>query len=225
MQLLLKIIETHNLSVNTAKVAEAWREFVFCIPKTQTQLTLAAGDANSKPTPRAITERLVKLRQMAAPNATSKVSISKGGIAGSTAQVTPRKPRTPGKSASGGSGKRKRVEEVAIKAEPDAEDGVESEKSQVKKEPGSDEITLADVEALEEESPSKRVRKPTAHLNMVLFEDDSEDSTQKNNHKRNISNNSSGSEYVPEDVIDQENATKVKTEMDVDDDETANLWA
>ncbi|KAE8324279.1 hypothetical protein BDV39DRAFT_207954 [Aspergillus sergii] len=89
--LLLKILETHDLSVDTKRVAEAW-------PGT---------DSSNRPTPRAITERLVKMRQMvkAANNgADGHFSIGKGaGTNPSSATATPRKrgknataiPRTP----------------------------------------------------------------------------------------------------------------------------------
>ncbi|KAB8216087.1 hypothetical protein BDV33DRAFT_194648 [Aspergillus novoparasiticus] len=74
--LLLKILETHDLSVDTKRVAEAWH-------------------SSNRPTPRAITERLVKMRQMvkAANNgADGHFSIGKGaGTNPSGATATPRK--------------------------------------------------------------------------------------------------------------------------------------
>ncbi|OOO12907.1 hypothetical protein OAory_01006560 [Aspergillus oryzae] len=75
--LLLKILETHDLSVDTKRVAEAW-------PGT---------DSSNRPTPRAITERLVKMRQMvkAANNgADGHFSIGKGaGTNPGSATATP----------------------------------------------------------------------------------------------------------------------------------------
>ncbi|KAL4872735.1 hypothetical protein BDV12DRAFT_193079 [Aspergillus spectabilis] len=79
LQLLLKILETNNnLSVDFKKVAEAW-------PVTPNQ---------DRPTPRAISERLVKIRQMAKSSAANTgsdghLSIGKG-VRGS-ASSTPRK--------------------------------------------------------------------------------------------------------------------------------------
>ncbi|PLN78756.1 hypothetical protein BDW42DRAFT_174314 [Aspergillus taichungensis] len=94
--LLLKILETHELSVDTKKVADAW----------------PAGE--SHPTPRAITERLVRMRQMVKQTnkegSEGHFSIGKGGSSTSTPS-TPRKPRKgPGSAtATPSSGKRKRV--------------------------------------------------------------------------------------------------------------------
>jgi hypothetical protein len=194
-------------------------------------LIVIAGEGNFKPTPRAITERLVKLRQIAGPGA-NKLSISQGRGTANAPPVTPRKPRTAG-GVSSGSGKRKRGKEPAIKPDPDAEEDTAVpepasqdngaspfKKGHVKME--SDDINLADLNE-DEESPSKRVRKQTSRPDMVVFQDDSEDS--KKGHKYNTS---SGSEFVPEkaknESVGQENATK----MDVAEDDEYNeeeLWA
>ncbi|BCS18939.1 uncharacterized protein APUU_11767A [Aspergillus puulaauensis] len=92
--LLLKILETHELKVNTNKVAEAWPE----------------GD---KPTARAITERLVRMRQMVKSTNSDKKTeghFSIGSGASSTAS-TSRKPRTASSTVSSvGSTKRKRTD-------------------------------------------------------------------------------------------------------------------
>ncbi|PGH33824.1 hypothetical protein GX50_03393 [[Emmonsia] crescens] len=66
-QLLLKILETHELSVDTKKVSQAW----------------PGDDPNAKPTPRAITERLAKI----------KAQIKNGN--GPTPTSTPKKLATP----------------------------------------------------------------------------------------------------------------------------------
>ncbi|KAE8419417.1 hypothetical protein BDV36DRAFT_294252 [Aspergillus pseudocaelatus] len=167
--LLLKILETHDLSVDTKKVAEAW-------PGT---------DSNSRPTPRAITERLVKMRQMvkAANNgADGHFSIGKGASANpSSATATPRKrgknatavPKTPT------SGKRKNISksddvfgddrDVHVKEEGEgtprkeplspASAGVNRGYAGVplKTEPADDDDD--DDVLMDEESPSKRVRR------------------------------------------------------------------
>ncbi|OAG07950.1 uncharacterized protein CC84DRAFT_1256905 [Paraphaeosphaeria sporulosa] len=63
--LLLKLIETHGISVDSNKIVAAW------------------PDGGTKPTARAITERFVKLRQYDAPQqAGIKVSITPGGASG-----------------------------------------------------------------------------------------------------------------------------------------------
>ncbi|KAK6812018.1 hypothetical protein RU639_012244 [Aspergillus parasiticus] len=163
--LLLKILETHDLSVDTKRVAEAW-------PGT---------DSSNRPTPRAITERLVKMRQMvkAANNgADGHFSIGRGaGTNPSSATATPRKrgknttaiPRTPT------SGKRKNASksddifggdvDALVKEEGEgtpggkplrpASAGVNQDHAAVslKIEPLDDDTVLMD------ESPSKRVRR------------------------------------------------------------------
>ncbi|PKY04742.1 hypothetical protein P168DRAFT_281119 [Aspergillus campestris IBT 28561] len=100
--LLLKILETHELSVDTKKVADAW-------------------PGESRPTPRAITERLVRMRQMVKQSSKEgsegHFSIGKGG---SSNPSTPRKPRRgPGSAtATPSSGKRKRVANGAAMSSP-----------------------------------------------------------------------------------------------------------
>ncbi|PLB41535.1 uncharacterized protein BDW47DRAFT_122577 [Aspergillus candidus] len=110
--LLLKILETHELSVDTKKVADAW----------------PAGE--SRPTPRAITERLVRMRQMVKQSSKDSseghFSIGKGG---SSNPSTPRKPRKgPGSAtATPSSGKRKRVANGPAMSSPikqELEDGM-----------------------------------------------------------------------------------------------------
>ncbi|KLJ06306.1 hypothetical protein EMPG_10290 [Blastomyces silverae] len=78
-QLLLKILETHKLSVNTSEIAKAW----------------PGNDPKAKPSARAITERLVKIR-----------SLIKTGN-GQSPTSTPQKPTTPS-SHNRTSAKRKR---------------------------------------------------------------------------------------------------------------------
>ncbi|KAB8212474.1 hypothetical protein BDV34DRAFT_218847 [Aspergillus parasiticus] len=140
--LLLKILETHDLSVDTKRVAEAW-------PGT---------DSSNRPTPRAITERLVKMRQMvkAANNgADGHFSIGRGaGTNPSSATATPRKrgknttaiPRTPT------SGKRKNASKSDDIFGGDV-DALDHAAVSLKIEPLDDDTVLMD------ESPSKRVRR------------------------------------------------------------------
>ncbi|PYH77548.1 hypothetical protein BO82DRAFT_358223 [Aspergillus uvarum CBS 121591] len=101
--LLLKIVETHNLSVNYKKVAEAW--------------PVAEGEI--PPTPRAISERLIKIRNMAGTTA----STSKGNNQDDnnnnnpiTPNATPRKPRKSIAPSTPSSTKRKRGD-TTVKAE------------------------------------------------------------------------------------------------------------
>ncbi|KAI9763019.1 MAG: hypothetical protein M4579_000082 [Chaenotheca gracillima] len=73
--LLLKILETHpSMSVDTSLVSAAWPQ------------------DREKPSPRAITERLVKIRKSAGAHfSVGSAQSANGG----SAKVTPRKPRTP----------------------------------------------------------------------------------------------------------------------------------
>ncbi|KAL3476807.1 hypothetical protein BJX99DRAFT_258141 [Aspergillus californicus] len=92
--LLLKILETHNLQVDVKKVAEAW------------------PNDKEKPTPRAITERLVRMRALARNNSgnASHFSIGKGLGSGDSSTVsTPQKlVSTPSASQPNPNPKRKR---------------------------------------------------------------------------------------------------------------------
>ncbi|PLB45245.1 hypothetical protein P170DRAFT_479764 [Aspergillus steynii IBT 23096] len=96
--LLLKILETHDLSVDTKRVADAW------------PINEDSGKKNDRPTPRAITERLVRMRQIVKSTGTGTsstdghFSIGKGT---GSAPSTPRKPRASGLKTPSTSGKRK----------------------------------------------------------------------------------------------------------------------
>jgi hypothetical protein len=182
-----------------------------------------AEDGGEKPTARAISERLVKLRQMGGTNG-AKIPISKGPSVPST----PRKKATPGESVSGGSNKRKRADTVepAVKPDPDADYDSSPVniggpiKRYVKKE--LEEISLADIKAIEHGTPSKRARKQTEHLNMTVYND--ETSEEEKLH-RVVS--SSGSEFVPEEtttVVDQENVP-TNTMIDGDMEDESSYYA
>ncbi|KAF2798358.1 hypothetical protein K505DRAFT_333469 [Melanomma pulvis-pyrius CBS 109.77] len=81
--LLLKLVETHNLSVQYEAIAKAW------------------PDGGTKPTARAISERFVKLRQLAGISAPKKVL----GVSRTTPKVS-----TPSSSARKRKGTKKRLE-------------------------------------------------------------------------------------------------------------------
>ncbi|KAJ0421966.1 hypothetical protein BJY00DRAFT_311677 [Aspergillus carlsbadensis] len=139
--LLLKILETHQLAVDTKRVAEAW------------------PSGEDKPTPRAITERLVRMRAMVKSSASASgttggektgghFSIGKGVGRGSpvcTPRVSPAKLRAKAQSVSmpmstfstPPSAKRKRVqtklesegeeEDVLVKTEMDVDQEADGE--------------------------------------------------------------------------------------------------
>ncbi|KAJ5931891.1 hypothetical protein N7516_006380 [Penicillium verrucosum] len=131
--LLAKILETHELSVDATRVAEAW--------PTQ--------DGGHKPTPRAIKERLARIKE--------NVRLGNAAGSGPSSPVTPRKP-TPRKKASenaaaaGPSRKRKRVaKETEDMPGPSNEPLAEPA---IKKEAGLDVIDPLLLSQVEDESPN-----------------------------------------------------------------------
>ncbi|PWY94919.1 hypothetical protein BO94DRAFT_581269 [Aspergillus sclerotioniger CBS 115572] len=91
--LLLKILETHDLSVDTKRVAAAW----------------PISEGEDRPTPRAIAERLVRMRQAARASGGVDAHFSIGkGMKNSSPITTPRKSRKTGTASTPGSSKRKR---------------------------------------------------------------------------------------------------------------------
>ncbi|KAE8152432.1 hypothetical protein BDV25DRAFT_137881 [Aspergillus avenaceus] len=185
--LLLKILETHKLNVDTKQVADAW-------PNT---------DPKNRPTPRAITERLVKMRQLVKASNSSfdgHFTIGKGGASNnSSAASTPRKTR---RAAVPKTPTRKQVyvpvKEGGDRVEMDEES--EDKKSVmhrvfVKRELDDDDHGL-------QRSPSKRVRRSSAlPEGMVGFgdEDGYEDDSSEVD--------SLVSEYVPEPEVKVEESS------------------
>ncbi|KAI2737554.1 hypothetical protein DTO013E5_4365 [Penicillium roqueforti] len=132
--LLAKILETHDLSVDVAKVAEAW----------------PVEDEDHRPTPRALKERLNKIRE----------NVRNGNVAavsGPSSPVTPKK-RAPRKKANetptpaGSSRKRKRVTKNAI-ADEDQVNVREEEELPAKHEHSLDESTTKQEAGLEGLAP------------------------------------------------------------------------
>ncbi|OJJ43248.1 hypothetical protein ASPZODRAFT_146269 [Penicilliopsis zonata CBS 506.65] len=124
--LLLKILETHNLSVDTKRVAAAWREYPVVTVITVIILVkatdISAGSEEEKPTPRAISERLFRMRKEIKSSGTTPdgghFKVGKGSSGGGT----PRKRNSPSNAAgTPGSGKRKRgvVPKTPVKMELD----------------------------------------------------------------------------------------------------------
>ncbi|KAL2004825.1 hypothetical protein VTN00DRAFT_3098 [Thermoascus crustaceus] len=205
--LLLKILETHDISVDVKKVAAAW-------PDT---------DDGAKPTPRAITERLVRLRQMVKSSG-ANFSIGEG-------KGTPRKPRSNTSSAAATPASRKRKNaatpsDPAIMPEPTNSDGGDTEvdesavdtpskkpqlkqeqpvrtgvkRRRVKQESSDSEITLADIDSVDD-TPTKRLRTPARlPTNMVVYEGNSE--AESNAYESSVS------EFIPEGSVGQENEYK-----------------
>jgi hypothetical protein len=156
----------------------------------------------------------------------------------SSVPVTPRKPTTPKSAVSASStNKRKHVSiaEPVIKPDPDVatrEDGIllESDSSpldghsslsrSIKTE--LENITLNDLEAVEYDTPSKRVRKQIKRPNMADYNGETSDDDKAH---RVVS--SSGSEFMPDDsstIVDQENVDE-KAETDEAIKEEVNYYA
>ncbi|PYI03797.1 hypothetical protein BO78DRAFT_431850 [Aspergillus sclerotiicarbonarius CBS 121057] len=226
--LFLRILQTHDFTVDTKRVAAAW----------------PVPEGAKGPTPRAIAERLVKLRQAARDSGGVEGHFSIGkGIKKASPATTPRKPRKAATAATPGSGKRKRgaakkdsdEEESAVSTmsptlsspaavEPETptkgkgkgksvsklpvRPAVAGNSSQVRAVAEQREVFVVDEnkeEKNEEEagSPAKRARKPSAlHPGMVTWNDDDE--------QEEIS--SSASEYVPEPEVEVKGE-----EVDVED--------
>ncbi|KAJ5584685.1 uncharacterized protein N7459_004485 [Penicillium hispanicum] len=164
--LLLKIIETHDLSVDTNKVAEAWRKSPSSSPNQVPSIFLfnptdlfPAGDSGSKPTPRAVKERISKIKDLfktgaleASNVATTPTSTpSKSGRGKSTAT-----PRTPKASTSR---KRKR-QDASTSPEVTKSDTFTSEVEE-------------DISA-EDETPQKKTHTKGARAR-AIFKDEDED--------------------------------------------------
>ncbi|KAL4763514.1 uncharacterized protein BDW70DRAFT_157928 [Aspergillus foveolatus] len=114
--LLLKILETHDFRLDPKRVAEVWRKSrrPFFIsksefrPNQQTQHT-ATIENQDKPTPRAITERLARIRAMVKPgksNNSSMICPRSGSSSLSPASKRGRKPGTPNSTPRSGQRKK-----------------------------------------------------------------------------------------------------------------------
>jgi hypothetical protein len=153
----------------------------------------------------------------------------------SSVPVTPRKPTTPKSAASTGKRKHVSIAESVIKPDPDVAprkdgilldgdssplDGHSSLSRSIKKELAD--ITPNDLEAVEYDTPSKRVRKQIKRPNMADYNGETSDDDKAH---RVVS--SSGSEFMPDDsptTVDQENVDE-KAETDEAIKEEVNYYA
>ncbi|RAO74002.1 uncharacterized protein BHQ10_010014 [Talaromyces amestolkiae] len=144
--LFLRILELSNTTVDYRKVSETW------------------PNEDERPTARAVSEHIFKLKKLA-----------KSGSAGSsTAVSTPKTPRTKTitprasggtrASAGGSTAKSKRKRNAAA----DASDS-DNEFKPVNSVRFKREEDIDDLGPLPEDTPSKRARKPTQHLNMTEY--------------------------------------------------------
>ncbi|PGH18809.1 hypothetical protein AJ79_00222 [Helicocarpus griseus UAMH5409] len=150
-QLLLKIIETHDLSVDTKKVSEAW----------------PGNDPNSKPTARAITERLHKIKSL----------IKNSGTA--TPASTPKKVATP-VSRNRGSAKRKNTDLTPSNKENIKSEAMVSPTGNYKriKNEATDSDSSTDMmfSATPLRTPSKRARTaPSLPPGIIAYKDGTDD--------------------------------------------------
>ncbi|KAL4907443.1 hypothetical protein BDW74DRAFT_176208 [Aspergillus multicolor] len=103
--LLIKIIETHDLKLDAKRVADAWPGTI---------------EGQDKPTPRAIQERLVRIRADIKASSQGKGSLSIGAVPKSSPSTsTPRKTRKPATPTSTPeSGKRRKTANTLSKSSP-----------------------------------------------------------------------------------------------------------
>ncbi|PGH17704.1 hypothetical protein AJ80_04712 [Polytolypa hystricis UAMH7299] len=174
--LLLKIIETHDLSVDTKRVAEAW-------PKT---------DPKQIPTPRAISERIGKIKSIAKANGAT-FTPKRGGAK----TATPRKAANDNATTkTPPSAKRSLV--LAIKDEvsmlsikPDPETSP-NKRVRIKEEDYETDESLAAMEELIARTPSKRAKRtPALPAGMTIYANETEEDEDGEE-----AYESSGSEFV-----------------------------
>lgn len=193
------------MSVDTRKVAEAWRTSL--PPQTVENpfipsFTFTAGtDAKDKPTPRAITERLARMRQMAKSAGGNAVNfvIKKDTSGNGSTPSTPSKARNgagAGKSTAStpGSAKRRKME-AANAASDDNDDEIMKTPS---KTPRVKEASPVEAKAIKleleelgnmQDTPTKRSRKSSVlSAGMVHYFADDEETEREN----------SASEVLPE---------------------------
>ncbi|OJD15676.1 hypothetical protein AJ78_04094 [Emergomyces pasteurianus Ep9510] len=169
-KLLLKILETHELRVNTEKVSEAW----------------FGDDLKAKPTPRAIAERLVKIK-----------SLIKNGN-GTTPASTPKKLATPS-SHNRAFGKRKRRDTREENITTENFIWPTSDIRTIKHEHAnySDSSIDGMVIPMSTPTPSKRARvAPSLPAGMITYTEDTDDGAQYE---------SSTSEFIPSAKIEVSN--------------------
>ncbi|QKX62422.1 uncharacterized protein TRUGW13939_09583 [Talaromyces rugulosus] len=184
--LFLKVLETNNISVNYNAIAEAW----------------PVENGKDKPTPRAISERIFRLKQKAKQKgvSVSAPSTPASGLATPRARGSARG----GRSGGGGSAAAKRKKQLT--PDEDSESEVSTPK-RVKKE--VQEVTVSDLKALQVSTPSKRSRKPVQYLNMAAYADSENDA--------NDSCDSLDADFNPDEVptycADEEYHHAIITEM------------
>lgn len=105
-QLLAKILESHDLTVNVDRVAEIWGKFYLpyspkILINIYTDIALVDGDDEPQPTPRAIRERIFKIKKNAPKAATNDANGNDSGVTGTvdTPTTTPKKRRATGTGA------------------------------------------------------------------------------------------------------------------------------
>ncbi|EEA25785.1 hypothetical protein TMatcc_005980 [Talaromyces marneffei ATCC 18224] len=148
--LFLRILELSNTTIDYKKVSETW------------------PNPNERPTPRAVSEHIFKLKKLARAE-------SGGTNSNTTAASTPKTPRTKTATprASGGTrgsagdstAKAKRKRNVAEQFGP------ENQFQPVNQSHFKKEEDIDDLGPLPDDTPSKRARKPTQHLNMAAYVD------------------------------------------------------
>ncbi|KAF3392097.1 hypothetical protein DPV78_010315 [Talaromyces pinophilus] len=144
--LFLRILELSSTTVDYKKVAETW------------------PNADERPTPRAVSEHTFKLKKLA-----------KSGSAGNTtATSTPKTPRTKTATPRASGGTRASAGDSTTKSKRKRNAVTETSDSENEFKPVNSvrfkrEEDIDDLGPLLEDTPSKRARKPTQHLNMAVY--------------------------------------------------------
>lgn len=127
-------------------------------------ISMYQANANERPTPRAVSEHIFKLKKLAKSGSAGNVSAVSTPKTPRTKTLTPRASGNTRTSAGGSTAKSKRKRN-AVEETSDSENEFKPVNSvRFKREEDID-----DLGPLPEDTPSKRARKPTQHLNMAVF--------------------------------------------------------
>ncbi|KAL6231058.1 hypothetical protein BDW75DRAFT_248198 [Aspergillus navahoensis] len=142
--LLLKILETHDIRLDPKKVAEVWPTI----------------EGQDKPTPRAITERLVRMRAMIKPVNSNSSSLigspaSKRGRKSGSSNSTPRPEQRKNAADGSGNGKKAPTQSSPLRSEMDFNDDNATGSADAEHELDTDFVT-GEIDKTTIETPTKK---------------------------------------------------------------------
>lgn len=123
-----------------------------------------AANADERPTPRAVSEHIFKLKKLAKSGSAGNITAASTPITPRTKTTTPRASGGTRASACGSTSKSKRKRNAAAEASDSDNEFKPVNSVRFKREEDID-----DLGPLPEDTPSKRARKPTQHLNMTAY--------------------------------------------------------